>query len=135
MTVTNAKGSVFDEFWLTLGAVGPQGPAGANGATGPAGATGTQGPAGAVGPAGPQGPQGATGATGPQGPPGPSDVSGNITLVESTVSAGDVLKAGNPSIHNFGGANSFVGEFAGNFSMSGSGVDRSDSGTVRCRKM
>ena len=53
-----------DEFWVTLGAVGPPGVPGAPGANGATGATGPQGPIG------PQGPKGDTGATGPQGDPG-----------------------------------------------------------------
>ena len=53
-----------DEFWVTLGAVGPPGLPGAPGATG------ATGPAGPQGPMGPQGPKGETGAAGPKGDPG-----------------------------------------------------------------
>jgi hypothetical protein len=80
LTVGSGGSQRNDEFWVTLGAVGPQGPAGADGAigpqgpAGPAGATGQQGLAGPVGPQGMPGAQGATGpqgAAGPEGPPGP----------------------------------------------------------------
>jgi hypothetical protein len=79
-----SHGTDFEEFWLTIGAVGPKGDTGATGAQGSIGATGATGPQGPAGPAGatgPQGPNGLTGATGPQGqtgaqgppgPPGPS---------------------------------------------------------------
>lgn len=53
-----------DEFWVTLGATGPQGSAGPQG---PAGKDGAMGPAG---PQGPVGVPGATGAVGPRGPAG-----------------------------------------------------------------
>src|SRR6185503_16826476 len=59
-----------DEFWVTLGAVGPPGVPGAPGA---AGATG---PAGPQGPMGPQGPKGETGAAGPKGDPGAAGPAG-----------------------------------------------------------
>jgi hypothetical protein len=80
-----------DEFWVTLGATGPQGavgpagpngaagaqgPVGASGAQGPAGATGAQGPAGATGAQGPAGVTGAQGPAGPQGIPGPAGTNG-----------------------------------------------------------
>src|SRR5438067_4950581 len=48
LTVTNAKGPVFDEFWITLGTVGPQGPQGPQGLQGPPGVTGPAGPAGST---------------------------------------------------------------------------------------
>src|SRR6266478_1749888 len=38
LTVTNSKGTVLDEFWVTLGPVGPQGPEGPQGVQGPVGA-------------------------------------------------------------------------------------------------
>jgi len=59
-----------DEFWVTLGAVGPPGVPGAPGA---AGATG---PAGPQGPMGPQGPKGEAGAAGPKGDPGAAGPAG-----------------------------------------------------------
>jgi hypothetical protein len=77
LTVGSGGSQRSDEFWVTLGALGPQGPAGADGAVGPqgpagpAGATGQQGLAGPVGPQGMTGAQGPTGAAGAQGPMGP----------------------------------------------------------------
>jgi hypothetical protein len=49
---------------------------------------------------------------------GPS-ISGNITLVNSTATAGNILKNGAPFLHDFGVANTFLGENAGNFTMTG----------------
>src|ERR1700687_1659523 len=103
------------------GATGPQGPIGA---TGPQGATGAQGPPGVTGPqgaTGPQGPQGTTGSTGPQGPPGPSDVPTNLTMVNSTATAGNLLKGGVRFLHNFGQDNTFIGANAGNLTTFGLG--------------
>lgn len=100
-----------------IGATGPQGPSGPQGATGAAGPTG---PMGAPGPAGPVGPQGATGPQGPAGPAGPNNVSGNLTLSESTSAAsGNIMKGTTSFIHNYGQNDTFVGEGAGNFSMTG----------------
>ena len=67
---------------------------------------------GAAGPAGPQGAQGNPGndgATGPQGPVGPNDVTGNLTLVNSTPFAGNILKGGTLFMHNAGTDNAFLG--------------------------
>lgn len=76
-----------DDFFVTLGAQGPQGAKGdkgdqgdpgSAGAPGPAGApgndgaTGAQGPQGVPGPQGPQGPQGDPGPQGAIGPQGPA---------------------------------------------------------------
>lgn len=66
----NDDGSKYDEFWVTIGAAGPQGPASRDGVDGATGAVGPQGPAGAVGATGATGAQGPVGATGPQGPAG-----------------------------------------------------------------
>jgi hypothetical protein len=76
LSVANSKGTVADESWVTLGAVGPQGPAGPTGATGPIGPAGATGATGATGPQGIQGPVGATGPVGPQGPAGPTGATG-----------------------------------------------------------
>jgi hypothetical protein len=65
------------------------------------------------------GPQGPTGATGPTGPSGPNDVVGNLTMVHSTATAGNILKGGARFLHNFGPNNTFLGINAGNFTMSG----------------
>ncbi len=66
----------YDEFWVTIGAAGPQGPAGAIGPAGPAGPPGSPGPAGAAGGQGPAGAPGQDGAAGPQGPAGPTGPQG-----------------------------------------------------------
>ena len=55
-------------------------------------------------------------------PPGGGNVaiSGNITLSESiSASVGNVFKGANPFLHNFGPFNTFAGEIAGNFTMTG----------------
>jgi hypothetical protein len=83
------------------------------------GPTGPQGPQGPVGPAGAQGPQGPQGSQGVQGPPGPNDVQGNLTMVNSTVTSGNVLKGGVRFIHNFGPNNTFIGQNAGNLTITG----------------
>ena len=62
-----AGGPRGDEFWVTLGAVGPTGAQGVAGPQGATGATGQTGPAGPTGASGPQGPQGAQGPVGPAG--------------------------------------------------------------------
>jgi hypothetical protein len=75
-----------------------------------------KGDKGATGPQGLQGPQGDT------GPPGPNDVVGNLTLQDSSATAGNVLKGGVLFMHNFGpvaSGNTFLGQNAGNLSMSG----------------
>jgi hypothetical protein len=66
------------QFYLTLGAVGPQGESGLQG---PQGLPGLQGPAGVPGQAGPQGLpgiNGEAGATGPTGPSGQSLLAGMV---------------------------------------------------------
>ena len=122
-----SHGTAIDSFDVTLAAQGPQGPAGPQGPQGPqgpagqTGLTGPSGPQGASGAPGPQGPQGAQGPQGPQGPAGPNDVSGNLRLVQSTASAGNVLKDGELFIHNYPGTtwNTFLGLQAGNLFTSG----------------
>jgi hypothetical protein len=63
--------------------------------------------------------------TGTAGAPvwtGSPSLSGNLTLMESTsATTGNILKGTTPFIHNYGTQNTFVGEDAGNFSMSGLG--------------
>src|SRR5437773_6977683 len=44
---------------------------------------------------------------------------GNIVLAPSTATAGNILKGTTPFIHNFGNSNTFIGENAGNFTMTG----------------
>lgn len=46
-------------------------------------------------------------------------VNGNINLDNSSLSTGNILKDGTLFVHNFGSLNTFVGEDAGNLSMSG----------------
>jgi Chaperone of endosialidase len=46
---------------------------------------------------------------------------GNIDLPNSTASTGNILKNGERFIHNYGGSNIFIGENAGNFTMTGAG--------------
>ena len=65
----------------------------------------------AAGTTGPQGP------VGPQGPPGTVDVATNLTLPNSTATAGTIFKGTTAFIHNFGEQNTFVGQNAGNFTM------------------
>jgi endosialidase-like protein/collagen triple helix repeat protein len=110
---TNSQPTDSNAHWDKLaakGADGTQGPQGPPGATGATGATGPQGPTG---------PTGATGATGATGPQGPNNVVGNLTLPNSSATAGNVLKNGQLFMHNFGFANTFLGQDAGNLSMTG----------------
>jgi len=48
------------------------------------------------------------------------DVPGNLTMVDSTATAGNILKGGVPFLHNFGDFNTFIGQGAGNLTMTGS---------------
>ncbi len=75
--------------------------------------------AGPAGPTGPQGIQGAPGPAGATGPAGPNDIAGNLTMVNSTNSAGNIMKGLVPFIHNFGISNTFVGLNAGNLVTTG----------------
>ena len=91
LTLAHGKND-YDEFWVTIGAAGPQGPAGKPGETGPQGKPGETGPQGkpgetgangidgapgprgemgSMGPEGKEGKEGKEGAQGPAGPPGP----------------------------------------------------------------
>jgi hypothetical protein len=45
----------------------------------------------------------------------------NITLPASTATTGNIMKGANRFIHNFGTYNTFIGEQAGNFTMTGAG--------------
>ncbi|MBI5868027.1 MAG: tail fiber domain-containing protein [candidate division Zixibacteria bacterium] len=47
-------------------------------------------------------------------------ISGNLTLENSSASAGNILKGGSLFMHDFGTANTFVGSRAGNLTMTGS---------------
>ncbi|MBI5891712.1 MAG: tail fiber domain-containing protein [Nitrosomonadales bacterium] len=44
---------------------------------------------------------------------------GNIVLVPSTATTGNILKGTAPFLHNFGQSNTFLGQDAGNFTMTG----------------
>ncbi len=57
--------------------------------------------------------------TGSQGINGDLNLTGNLTLVDSTATAGNILKRGLRFIHNFGINNVFVGQNAGNLTMTG----------------
>ncbi len=86
------------------------------------------GPAGPPGAAGADGAPGAPGAPGPAGPSGPNDVVGNLTMVNSTSTTGNILKDGVRFMHNFGVDNAFLGREAGNLTMTGpfnTGIGRS----------
>lgn len=84
LTVATGGGaSQYDEYDLTIGAVGSQGepgpigPQGEQGIVGPQGEQGISGPQGEQGPTGPQGPIGITGPAGPSGPQGPAGEDGD----------------------------------------------------------
>ena len=51
---------------------------------------------------------------------GTKTLTGNLVLGASTLSAGNIMKGGTPFIHSFGEDNTFIGENAGNFTMTGS---------------
>jgi hypothetical protein len=51
----------------------------------------------------------------------PNEVPGNLTLVDSTAVAGNILKDGALFLHNFGTANTFLGRNSGNLTMTGAG--------------
>ena len=52
---------------------------------------------------------------------GSPSLSGTLTLVPSTATAGNILKGPSPFIHNFGPGNTFIGLNAGNLAMTGTG--------------
>ncbi len=115
-SITTATIPVANVVGAVAGPAGPTGPQGPQGQQGPQGVQGTTGLTGAAGSAGAQGPIGATGATGPAGP---NNISGNLTMVNSTSTVGNIVKGAAPFLHNFGTDNTFLGLNAGNFSMSG----------------
>ncbi len=49
------------------------------------------------------------------------DVPGNLTMVDSTATEGNILKGTVPFVHNVGTNNTFIGSNAGNLLMSGAG--------------
>lgn len=132
LTISLGASGRYDESWVTIGTAGPEGPSGPAGPTGPTGPQGPQGTQGLQGPqgqpglqgaAGPAGATGATGpmgATGPAGPPGPSDLTGNLEMVDSTDTAGNINKSGFTFIHNAGLANTFLGVASGFLYSTGS---------------
>ena len=103
----------------------------------------------AQGPAGPRGATGATGAAGPPGSPGPPGpvnavstdtantaalrdgtgsfamktltLDGNLNLPTTSATTGIIEVAGVPFIHSFGSYNTFIGQSAGNTTMTGGG--------------
>jgi len=94
LTVGSGGAQRSDDFWVALGAIGPQGPAGPAGATGPQGSAGATGQQGLAGPAGPQGatgaqgPVGPAGAVGPQGPAGPQGSPGSAGTPTTFIQTG-----------------------------------------------
>jgi len=50
----------------------------------------------------------------------PNEIPGNLTLVNSSATAGNILKDGALFLHNFGNSNTFLGSNAGNLTMTGS---------------
>ncbi len=70
------------------------------------------------------------GPEGPPGPPGPSDVPENLTMVNSTATAGNILKGGVLFLHNFGTNNTFLGSNAGNLTMTGTNNTASGNGAL-----
>jgi hypothetical protein len=55
---------------------------------------------------------------------------GNLNLENSTASAGNILKGGSRFIHNFGTDNTFIGQNAGNLTMTGGGNTGIGLGTL-----
>ena len=102
LTVGSGGAQRSDDFWVALGAIGPQGPAGPAGATGPQGSAGATGQQGLAGPAGPQGatgaqgPVGPAGAVGPQGPAGPRGSDGAPGPQGATGAQGPIGPQGSP---------------------------------------
>lgn len=87
---SGAGGPRGDEFWVTVGAVGPAGVPGLAGPQGAPGAAGPAGPAGATGATGPQGPAGNVGPQGPAGPQGergPAGAEGTGRTINLTIDA------------------------------------------------
>ncbi|MEO8104211.1 MAG: tail fiber domain-containing protein, partial [Betaproteobacteria bacterium] len=81
----------------------------------------------ATGATGPTGPPGPTGPAGPQGPAGPNDITGNLTMVNSTPFVGNILKGSALFMHNAGTDNAFLGANAGHPNVTG--VSNSGVGT------
>ena len=109
LTVGSGGAQRSDDFWVALGAIGPQGPTGAIGPQGPAGATGQQGLAGPAGPqgaTGAQGPAGPAGAVGPQGPAGPRGSDGAPGPQGATGAQGPIGPQGSPG--SAGTASTFI---------------------------
>lgn len=50
---------------------------------------------------------------------GTGNITGNLTMFHSSATIGNILKGGVRFLHNFGSENAFVGEAAGNFTMTG----------------
>jgi hypothetical protein len=59
---------------------------------------------------------------------GSPSLSGNLALVSSTATTGNILKGGAPFIHNFGTDNTFVGLGAGNLNPTMTGSNNTASG-------
>ena len=55
---------------------------------------------------------------------------GNLSLDNSSAGAGNILKGGDPFIHDFGTDNTFIGSGAGNFTMTGNKNTASGAGAL-----
>jgi len=58
------------------------------------------------------------------------NITGNITLVPSTATAGNIMKGTTPFLHDYGTSNTFLGANAGNFTMTGYSNTASGAGAL-----
>jgi hypothetical protein len=58
------------------------------------------------------------------------NISGTITLVPSTATAGNIMKGATPFLHDYGTNNTFLGENAGNFTMTGNSNTANGAGAL-----
>lgn len=65
-----------------------------------------------------------------QGQVASPNITGNVTLVPSTPTAGNILKGADRFLHNFGTDNTFLGVNAGNFTLTGSSNTASGTGAL-----
>jgi hypothetical protein len=145
LTVATGGGaSQYDEYDLTIGAVGPQGeqgPKGDKGEIGEQGPVGPVGPQGPIGPVGPQGPIGPVGPQGPIGPAGPQGEPGNLGLagrscqagsfVQGFSESGDLVCSCAPEVFVFNMASSPAATFAA-ANWPGGSETKTQSGNSNC---